>query len=174
MKQRSALFNRDNVKPWKAYELKFDDDKVAEAEVMKCKLEECQTNIITNIATLKRKLSSVNDEIAESTRKLKRLQENRCKTEMGKENRLHAKASEVLKVFTNGKVIFDAKSINTKIVKKADLRPKKELIPRYHLKALSFLIENNWFDEDTLPVVQRLLDELTNLHCYHKQLIREN
>ena len=33
---------------------------------------------------------------------------------------------------------------------------------KYHLKALSFLIENNWFDEDALPVVQRLLDELTN------------
>ena len=33
---------------------------------------------------------------------------------------------------------------------------------KYHLKALSFLIENNWFDEDALPVVQHLLDELTN------------
>ena len=33
---------------------------------------------------------------------------------------------------------------------------------KYHLEALSFLIENNWFDEDALPVVQRLLDELTN------------
>ena len=101
MKQRSTLFNRENnVKPWKANELKLYDDKMAEAEVMKCKLEECQTNIITNIATLKRKLSSVNDKIAETKRKRKRLQENRRKSEVRKENRLHEKASEVLKIIT--------------------------------------------------------------------------
>lgn len=81
---------------------------------------------------------------------------------MRKENPLHAKACEVLKIITDGKILFDAKSIDTKIVKKADLYPEKELFPRYHLKALSFLIENNWFDEDALPVVQRLLDELIN------------
>ena len=46
-------------------------------------------------------------------------------------------------------------------MKKADLCPKIELIPRNNVKALSFLIENHWFDEDALPVVQRLLDELT-------------
>ena len=59
------------MKPWKANELKFYNDKMAEAEVMKYKLDKCQTNIITNIATIKRRFSSVNDEIAESKRRRK-------------------------------------------------------------------------------------------------------
>ena len=78
MKQRSTLFNKENnVKSWKANELKFYDDRMADSEAMKCKLEECQTKIITNIGTLKRKLSLVNDEVAESKRKHKQLQENK-------------------------------------------------------------------------------------------------
>ena len=56
MKQRSTLFNKENkVKSWKANELKFYDDRMADSEAMKCKLEECQTKLITNIGTLKRK-----------------------------------------------------------------------------------------------------------------------
>ena len=120
--------------------------------------------LITNIGTLKRKLSHVNDEVAESKRKRKRLQENKRKTEVRRENRLQAKVSEVLKIITDGKVVFDdLKSQNTKIVKD-DLCPKKDLNPRYHLKALSHLIENKWFDDDALPVAQGMLDALT-----HKQ-----
>jgi hypothetical protein len=82
-----------------------------------------------------------------------------------RENRLQAKVSEVLKIITDGKVVFDDlyKSQNTKIVKD-DLCPKKDLNPRYHLKALSHLIENKWFDDDALPVGQGMLDALT-----HKQ-----
>lgn len=165
MKQRSTLFNKENnVKSWKANELKFYDDRMADSEAMKCKLEECQTKIITNIGTLKRKLSLVNDEVAESKRKRKRLQENKRKTAVRRENRLHAKVSEVLKIITDGKVVFDdIKSQNTKIVK-ADVCPKKDLSPRYHLKALSHIIENKWFDDDALPVAQGMLDALT-----HKQ-----
>ena len=75
LKQCSTLFNRDNnVKPWNANELKFYDDKMAEAKAMRCKQEECQTNILTNITILKRKLSPVNDEIPESKRKRKQMQ----------------------------------------------------------------------------------------------------
>ena len=78
MKQRSSLFNKENnVKSWKANELKFYDDRMADLEAMRGKLEECQTKIITNIGTLKRKLSLVNDEVAESKQKHKRPQENK-------------------------------------------------------------------------------------------------
>ncbi len=80
---------------------------------------------------------------------------------MRRENRLQAKVSEVLKIITDGKVVFDDnKSQNTKIVK-ADLCPKKDLSPRYHLTALGHLIENKWFDDDALPVAQGMLDTLT-------------
>ncbi len=162
IKQQSSLFNKENnVKSWKANELKFYDDRMADLEAMRGKLEECETKIITNIGTLKRKLSLVNDEVSESKQKCKRLQENKRKTEVRRENRLQAKVSEVLKIITDGKVVFDDnKSQNTKIVK-ADLCPKKDLSPRYHLTALSHLIENKWFDDDALPVAQGILDTLT-------------
>ena len=139
MKQRSTLFNKENnVKSWKANELKFYDDRIADSETMKRKLEECQTKIITNIGTLKRKLLLDNDGVAESRRKRKRQQENKRKTKVRRERRLQAMVSEVLKIITDGKVVFDdIKSQNTKIMK-ADLCTEKEpYSPRHHLKALS-------------------------------------
>ena len=53
---RSSLFDKVNeVKPWKANELKFYDNNLEELKSMKVKLEESQTKVITNCNLLSRK-----------------------------------------------------------------------------------------------------------------------
>ena len=97
--KRSSLFNKVNeVKPWKANELKFYDNNLEELKSMKVKLEESHTKVITNCNLLSRKISSISDAEKEPKRKRKRAQENSWETVARREKQLFSRACDVTKI----------------------------------------------------------------------------
>ena len=66
-----------------------------------------------------------------------------------KNERLMKKAEEVVSIITGGciKSLDDFKSGGQQI-KLGDMDMKKQLLPRFHLTALVFLLESNYFEDE--------------------------
>ena len=71
-------------------------------------------------------------------------------------------ANEVLKKSTNERMedycVF--KNGNRSPLKIQEIERKDGLAPRYHLEALKFLISNDCFDTDAVPVVEKMVSAL--------------
>ena len=80
---RSSLFDKEhNVKPWKANELRFLDAKITLLEESLKRLQNTDSDIITNMKLLKRKVSAESDTACESKRKQRsQTEKNEMKTE---------------------------------------------------------------------------------------------
>jgi hypothetical protein len=79
---RANLFDKDrNVKSWRSNELKFLDTKKASLEKMLDSLLRTQTSIITNLKVLKRKSDESTEFQAETSRKKRRVHENKRKAD---------------------------------------------------------------------------------------------
>lgn len=71
--KRSHLFDSSNeVRPWKANELRFYDDSLKRVENCLKKLQKASSNIESNINVLKRRLSDDADQEKEQKRRKKR------------------------------------------------------------------------------------------------------
>ena len=112
---RANVFEKDrNVKSWRSNELKFLDTLNACLEEKMDSLLRTQTSIITSLKVLKRKSNETTELQAETSRKKKRVQENKRKAEKEKENRIKGNVSEVLKLLTDGKVSLSEIEANNK------------------------------------------------------------
>jgi hypothetical protein len=162
--KRSMLFNKANeVKPWKANELKFYDNKLDGLKSMKVKLEESHTTIITNCNLLSRKISSKNDAEKECKRKRKRAQENSRKSVTRKAKREFARACDVTKIITSGRIKYESLENGTEKISQVDLCAEpiyKQLKPRYHMTALKTLIAKNYFEDDAVEQVNEIVTSL--------------
>lgn len=75
---RANLFDKDkNVKPWRANDLKFFDEKKTSLDKMKESLIQTQTSLITILKLLKRKSDISTEYEAEAKRKKKRAQKTK-------------------------------------------------------------------------------------------------
>ncbi len=124
-------------------------------------LEEClqkiSTNIITNISTLKRKVSIEEDVTKEINRKKRSKKKNEKKTKKERNKRMMRKAEEVVDIVTGGCLALDSLSPGSRQIKLCDMDMSGKLLPRYHINALTFLLENNYFEDEAIPEVQLLL-----------------
>ena len=111
----------------------------------------CQTQIIKNINTLSRRLLESVDLREDSKRKQKRYQENSRKAVVRKQKRLLSKVCETTKLLIDGKREYESLHNDAVKLKRQNLcQERSKLIPKYHLDALNFLIENEHFEHDAL------------------------
>ena len=173
--KRALLFNKVNdVKVWKANELNFYDQRLDQLKSLRMRLEMCQTQIITNINMLSRRLSESADLREDSKRKRKRYQENSRKAVVRKQKRLLSKVCETTRLLTDGKREYESLHNDAVKIKRQDLcQERSKLIPRYDFDALNFLIENEHFEHDALQSAKEMLSNLKEQKEKTKQQNKE-
>ncbi len=126
------------------------------------KLEESHTTIITNCNLLSRKISSKNDAERECKRKRKRAQENSRKSVTRKAKREFARACDVTKIITSGRIKYESLENGTEKISQVKLcaEPIKQLKPRYHMTALKTLIAKNYFEDDAVEQINETVTSL--------------
>ena len=165
-KQRNLLFNIDHVmKPWKANELNFYDvclkqlgEKASQIAIVIGKLQSLA-------GRLRQKFFRIDIEGSEKARAAKRKQENAAKAKKEKESRLRSKAVEVIKILAPKRTIDEEKVMRN--IKELgsfnvadDIKDSNQLLPRFHLKTLSYLIEQGIFVENAKTKAIAIRDRL--------------
>ena len=173
--KRALLFTKVNdVKVWKANELNFYDQRLGQLKSLRMRLEMCQTQLITNINMLSRRLSESADLREDSKRKRKRYQEHSRKAVVRKQKRLLSIVCETTRLLTDGKREYESLHNDAVKIKRQDLcQEHSKLIPRYHLDALNFLIENEHFEHDALQSAKEMLSDLKEQKEKTKQQNKE-
>ena len=151
-----------NVKSWKASELKFLDSNKGSLEKIISSAEKMQSSIITNVSVLKCKINPYAEKTAEEKRKRRRVTESKKRSAKELHQRLIVKAEEVIKLLTKGGLTLDdlQKGNAKKLIQFSDLEKDAKLVPRYHHKALLWLIDEKLFDPAAHTFVQSLVDEM--------------
>lgn len=160
---RTSLFDKDmNVKSWKANEMKFLDSCKINLENIIRSAEKIQSSIITNVNVLKRKINPQAEKTAEEKRKKRRVTESKRRSAKERRKRLIVKGGEVIKLITKGKLSLDdlRKDNAEKLIQLSDLETDTKLVPRYHHKAVLWLIEEKLFEPAALAFVQSLADKM--------------
>ena len=153
------------MKPWKANELNFYDvclkqlgEKASQIAIVIGKLQSLA-------GRLRQKVFRIDIEGSEKARAAKRKQENAAKAKKEKESRLRSKAVEVIKILAPKRTIDEEKVMRN--IKELgsfnvadDIKDSNQLLPRFHLKALSYLIEQGIFVENTKTKAIAIRDRL--------------
>ena len=157
---RSNLVDKDtNLKLWRANELMFYDSKKTLLEELNNSLQKTHTTLITNSNHLKRRANASAEQAAEAKRKKKSSKTNARKSAKEKEARFNNKVDEVIKLLTDGNfteaMIKEGSSISLQ-----DINQSCQLVARFHYKAMSWLIEENYFTADALNFANDLAQQM--------------
>ena len=147
---KSSLYDSEYVvKPWKANELMYYDEKLVKISNMMQHVSDLDRKLNDTFQSLKRKFSKGDIDMAEKNRKRRRQAENAKADENIKTSRLLARCAEVIKMVAPADFAHldcikmqKEKCINLVITDADFASAMPELKPRYHLNALTYLISN--------------------------------
>ena len=153
--QRSTLFNESNeVVSWKCNELRFYDQQLEVVLNLEKLLQEKKSIFITNCEIIKRRLNASNETQLERKRKLRRQKEGARKEKKAKLTRLLNNCDKLMNVLTKGKLKFGSK------VKLEHIDVEAKLLPRFHLKPIQKLLDDDLVDIDALQIVMEMRDRM--------------
>ena len=158
--KRSKLFNESNeTKPWKFNELKFYDDIITNIKNLEKTLLEKNSILISNIETINRRLATSTEQSVERKRKLRREKEGKRKEKKAKESRTLNNCRKLLSQLTNGKVQYNTLQENRKL-QLSEINLEAKLTPRFHLKPLIKLIEEDLISTDAMQIIKEMQEAM--------------
>ena len=167
-KLRSNLYDMNHViKPRKANELLFYDGRMSCITDMETDIKAQKGKLNFTLQCLRRKFFKSDVESMEEKRKLKRKAQNQKKDEKLKDECLMCSCVEILQLVApeasrdiNCNKVVEENKINLQVDKADFEKQTVSLTPRYHLSAITYLIENNVFIDDALKKAIAVCEKL--------------
>ena len=164
LRERSSKLYHTNhqIPAHKSNELSVYEKQLEILKDIEKKTEKPLNNIIHVHNQLRKRYYPAASENAEDRRRKRRVKENKQKSKKRKQETLVRNGQE-LASFLTGSAAEDSFSVpNPSKIRKAELTVlnTKTLIPRKHLEPLKYLLENNYFHEDTRECILSILSVL--------------
>jgi hypothetical protein len=118
---------------------------------------------------LKRKIDNGSDQNAEAKRQRMRSEQNKMKSDKEKQKRFNVRTQETVKMLTNCKCDFVELEKEKKKIPAEKIDINCVLTPRFHLDTVQFLMDNQFFEEDAINIVNEFLVKMKN----RKQDVKE-